>query len=163
MKRDDQAHTYGPKNSNFLNSSQENSAQNSKPEIQEISLSEAIEDFKLMAKVEGQADKTLELYDYVFKRFLGFASEEKPVTEIKAKEIRKYLASLLDDGLKDTSVAIHFRHLRAFFNWLVEEKYLQEAPTNTINEPKTPNKFPRVLDSKQVQKLLQAAKDRHGD
>lgn len=163
MKSHDQAHTYGPNNSNFSGSSKKNSTQKSKPIIEEVSLSEAIENFQLMAKVEGQADKTLELYDYVFRRILGFLPEERLVTEIKPKDLREYLASLLDDGLKDTSVAIHFRHLRAFFNWLVDENYLKEAPTDNINEPKTPNKFPRVLNSEQIQKLLQAAKDRHGD
>ena len=163
MKRDDQAHTHRPKNSNFSESSAKNSHQNSESIVEEISLSEAIEDFTLMAKVEGHADKTLELYEYVFNRFTGFISKERPVTEIETRELREYLASLMDDGLKDTTISIHFRHLQAFFNWLVDENYLKEAPTESINEPKTPKKFPRILDREEVQKLLEAAKDRHGD
>mgnify|MGYP006282679521 CR=1 FL=1 len=163
MKRDDQAHTHRGKNSNFLGSSGKNSAQNSGQVVEEISLSEAIEDFTLMATVEGHADKTLDLYEYVFKRLTGFMSEERLVTEISTKDLRKYMASLMDDGLKDTTVSIHYRHLKAFFNWLVDEKYLQESPAESINEPKTPKKFPRILDREEIQKLLKAAKDRHGD
>ncbi|MBS3787497.1 MAG: tyrosine-type recombinase/integrase [Candidatus Bipolaricaulota bacterium] len=116
-----------------------------------------------MAKVEGQSDKTLELYEYVFKRLTGFISEKKLVTQVQVKDVRKYLATLMDDGLKKTTVAIHYRHLKSFFNWLVEENYLREAPTEKIDEPKTPNKFPRVLDSEQVKKLLKAAKNRKGE
>ena len=104
----------------------------------------AIEDFQLMAEVEGQAEKTLKTYDYVFNRLTEFISEDKLVTKITTQDLRKYLASLMDDDLKDTTVAIHFRHLRAFFNWMVEERYLLEAPTDQISEPKTPNKQPKI-------------------
>jgi len=45
----------------------------------------------------------------------------------------------------------------------VEENYLEEAPTEKIDEPKTPKKFPRVLDGEQVTKLLTAAKNRKGE
>lgn len=90
-------------------------------------------------------------------------SKERLITEISTKDLRKYLASLMDDGLKDTTVSIHYRHLKAFFNWLVEENYLQESPAESINEPKTPKKFPKILDKKEIKKLLEAAKDRHGD
>jgi len=65
-------------------------------------------------------------------------------------EIREYLAYLMDDGLKNTSVAIHYRVLKAFFNWLVDENYIVDSPINGIKEPKTPDKFPKVLDEKQV-------------
>jgi len=50
MKSDNQAYTYGPENSNFSDSSEENSIQNSEPLVEEISLSKATEDFTLMAK-----------------------------------------------------------------------------------------------------------------
>jgi len=163
MKRHDQAHTYSAQNSNPSFISSGDSREKPDEIIEEVSLSEAIEDFQLMAKVEGQAEKTLKTYDYVFNRLTEFISTNKLVTEITTQELRKYLASLMDDDLKDTTVAIHFRHLRAFFNWLVEERYLLEAPTDQISEPKTPNKFPRVIDQEQVQNLLEAAKDRHGD
>ncbi|MBS3788287.1 hypothetical protein KGY79_08865 [Candidatus Bipolaricaulota bacterium] len=49
-----------PKN---LNSKNQNSDKN-------LTLGQAIEDFKLRGKVEGRAEKTLEQYSYVFNRFL---------------------------------------------------------------------------------------------
>ena len=163
MKSDNQAHTYEPKISNILTSSESNRTQNSEIVVDEINLAEAIEDFNLMAKVEGQSDKTLKLYEYAFNRLTGLMSKTKLVTEIQVKDLRKYLASLMDDGLKKTTVAIHYRHLKSFFNWLVEENYLEEAPTEKIDEPKTPKKFPRVLDGEQVTKLLTIAKNRKGE
>ena len=163
MNSGNQAHPYGANNSRGSNSSKNNSFQNSESIIKEITLIEATEDFMLMAKVEGQSDKTMELYDYVFDRFLSYMSEERLITEIQAKEMRKYLEFLMEEGLKNTTVAIHFRHLRAFFNWLAEENYLIKPPTTDLSEPKTPKKFPRILTKKQIQKLLMAAKERKGE
>lgn len=118
-----------------------------------------MEDFKLMARVEGRSDKTLNLYDYVFGRFSKQIQEEVVVQEIEARDIRQYLALLMDEGLKNTSVAIHYRVLKAFFNWLVDEGKLSESPMQGIKEPKTPKKFPKVLDEEHVDKLLHTAKN----
>jgi len=160
MNSGNQAHPYGANDSRKC---KDNSSKSSDQIIKEITLGEAIEDFNLMSKVKGHSDKTIELYDYVFKRFLGFMSEEKPVTEIQTRDVREYLSFLMDEGLKQTTVAIHFRHLRAFFNWLTEEDYLKDAPTADISEPKTPSKFPRILSKDQIRKMLHAAKKRKGE
>ena len=144
MKSDKQAHTYGSNFSDFESPSKSNNGENSTLSG-DVPLEEAIDDFKLMAKVDGRAEKTLNLYEYVFGRFRdGDISQDCSVENIETKDIRKYSASLMEDGLKNTSVAIHHRVLKAFFNWLVEEEYLNTAPTDKINKPKTPNKFPKV-------------------
>ncbi|MEF8799369.1 MAG: tyrosine-type recombinase/integrase, partial [Candidatus Bipolaricaulota bacterium] len=63
------------------------------------------------------------------------------------------------DGLNNTSVAIHYRVLKAFFNWLVDENYIPNSPINGIKEPKTPDKFPKVLDDNQVKMLVDTARN----
>lgn len=123
-----------------------------------LSLREGIEEYTLMAKVEGRAEKTLNLYDYVLGRFTDFLSEDFSVGEIDSSQVRKYLSKLMDEGLRNTSVAIHHRVLKAFFNWLVEEGYLNNAPTDRVNKPKTPKKYPRYLNEDQVSTLLSASK-----
>lgn len=95
-------------------------------------LDQAIEDFKLRGKVEGRAEKNMEQYDYVLGRLLEKFSGERNIATIKTRGIREYLAYLMDDGLKNTSVAIHYRVLKAFFNWLVSEGYLSSSPKSWI-------------------------------
>lgn len=126
----------------------------------EMKITEAIDDFKLMAKVDGRANETINQYEYVLGRFTDHYSEEIEIGNITTKKARKYLAALMDEGLKNTSVAIHYRVLNRFFNWLLEENYLLENPLEPINEPETPNIFPKVLNEEQVTVLLQAAKNR---
>lgn len=81
------------------------------------------------------------------------------IQKIESRDIMRYLAFLMDDGLKNTSVAIHYRVLKAFFNWLTEEGAIEESPMQDIKEPKTPNKFPKVLDGKHVDRLLHTGKN----
>ncbi|MBS3789143.1 phage integrase N-terminal SAM-like domain-containing protein, partial [Candidatus Bipolaricaulota bacterium] len=75
-------------------------------------------------------------YDYVLGRFTEKFPKDREADSIEAIEVRKYLAYLMDDGLANTSVAIHYRVLRAFFNWLVDASYLSRSPMRDINEPK---------------------------
>lgn len=124
-----------------------------------VTLKEGLEQFKYASEVEGKAEKTLEQYSYVLEKFIDFLEEDFPLESITPSMVREFLQSLKNQGLSKASVAIHYRVLRAFFNWLVGENLLYSSPTDNINEPKTPKKYPRVLKSKQVDKLIQAAKD----
>lgn len=154
-----QALIYAWEKSNFHSKNQGKSHGSTKSAGNNISLSKATEDFNLMAKVEGRSDKTLSLYDYVFHRFLEQISGERGIETIETRDIREYLAFLRDDGLKNTSVAIHYRVLKAFFNWLIEEGEIPESPMEGIKEPKTPKKFPKALDEEYVEQLLHTAKN----
>ena len=104
-----QASIFASKNSNFQDRSQKNSSRSKNSREGKIQLTQTIEDFKLMAKVEGRSDKTLSLYDYVFERLSEQVSPDVMVQKIGPRDVRKYLAFLIDDGLKNTSVAIHYR------------------------------------------------------
>lgn len=125
-----------------------------------VELSEAIAEFKLMAKVEGRSESTIDLYEYVFDRFTDKVGEGTPIGDITTKECRKFLSELMDEGLKNTTVSIHHRVLNAFFNWLHEESFIKKSPFYPIDAPKTPNKFPRYLDEEEVKALLKAEKNR---
>lgn len=131
-------------------------------QIPEITLQEGFKQFTYASEVEGKADKTLEQYDYVLEKFINFLDEDFPLKAISPTEVREFLQCLQNKNLAKATVAIHYRVLRAFFNWLVGESLLDSAPTDNINEPKTPKKYPRVLNKEQVDKLIKAAKENKG-
>ena len=58
----------------------------------ELTLSEAIQHFLLMARVDGRAHKTIELYNYVFDSFAKFIGDP-PLAEINSASIRSYLSN----------------------------------------------------------------------
>ncbi|MFQ5796310.1 MAG: tyrosine-type recombinase/integrase [Candidatus Bipolaricaulia bacterium] len=120
---------------------------------------EAIQHFLLMARVDGRAHKTIELYHYVFDNFTRFLeSETVPLSEIKVLTIRSFLAHLQDRGLKNTTIAIYLRVLKAFFNWLTREGLIATAknPVWGIKSPRVPKRYPFVLTDAQVAALLKA-------
>jgi len=84
-----QASIFASQNSNFPNKSQNNSHRSQNSSEGKIKFSQAIEDFKLMAKVEGRSDKTLSLYDYVFERLSEQISEDVMVQEVESRDVRK--------------------------------------------------------------------------
>jgi len=128
--------------------------------IEEPRLSEGISQFIYAGQVEGKAAKTLSQYDYVFEKFTTFIGKDPPLGEITPSVVRSFLKRLMDNKeLSKATVAIHFRVIQAFFNWLVKEDLLEEAPTRNINQPKTPKKYPRVLNKEQTNKLIKTAKN----
>ena len=124
----------------------------------DLSLSEAVHHFLLMARVDGRALKTIELYHYVFDSFAQFFSSESMLVDIKTFTIRSYLAHLQDKGLKITTISLHLRVLKALFNWLVREGVIasDKNPTLGIKSPRTPKQYPFILSDVQVAALLKA-------
>ena len=88
----------------------------------------------------------MDQYDYLLGRLVEKLSQDQEVNDIETKELRRYLAYLMGDGLKNTSLAIHYQVLRAFFNWPEQENYIGKSPVTDIQEPKTPDKYPKILD-----------------
>lgn len=132
------------------------------PEFEpEMKLSEAIDEFMLMAKVDGRSESTKDLYKYTFKKFKNDVNEDTSIGDISTKDIRLFLESLIDGDLAKTTVSIHYRNLHAFFNWLLKERFLPENPVAPIEKPKTPNTYPKHLSEEDVRALLDAEKKRN--
>jgi len=62
----------------------------------DMSLSDAMDEFELMAKVSGKADKTIESYRYTYSSLAEKLGKDIPLGEISTKTIRVFLAGLMD-------------------------------------------------------------------
>lgn len=126
------------------------------PSLNLLTLSRAVEAFRLMAIAEGQSKKTLALYRYVFDSFGKWYGQEE-LCGITANQLRGYLAYLAGEkNYKPNSVHVCFRCLRTFFNFLAREGLLEDNPIKLIKPPRLPKAFPFVLSEIQVQGLLKA-------
>ena len=126
----------------------------------DMSLSDAMDEFELMAKVSGKADKTIESYRYTYSSLAEKLGKDIPLGEISTKTIRVFLAGLMDEGFSKSTVGIHYRNLKALFNWLVKENFLEDSPIEPIDEPKSPDKYPKILSEEEVEALLKTEKER---
>lgn len=129
--------------------------------LEEPTLTEALEQFNYASKIEGKAQKTLQQYDYVLNKFRKSLEMDDPhISSISPEDVRSYLKNLIDQDYAKATIAIHFRVLRALFNWLFEEGLLDESPpTKNINEPKTPKIYPKTLTEEEVELMLSVVKE----
>ena len=124
-----------------------------------VKVAEVIDRFLSDKRLQGLSDRTLDQYEEVLGWFSDFLDvEEVLISEIDEVAVKKYLNGLIDRGLKITTVAIRFRVLRSFFNWTEDRGLIDRSPMEDIQEPKTPKKFPYVLDEEEVDQLLETAK-----
>lgn len=71
-------------------------------------------------------------------------------------DVKKYIAHLMDQGKKPTTVSLHISALKFFYETVLKKKFSEIRP------PKAERKIPTVLTKQEVRDLISAAKkDRH--
>lgn len=111
--------------------------------------------FFLRCKVDGLRKRTIETYERVLSSFESHLN--KGVEEVTESDLRGYFFSLNDRGLSPTTIAIYYRHLKAYLNFLVKEGVIEKNPISQVAKPRIPRQFPYVLEEHQVEALLNVA------
>jgi len=115
------------------------------------------EAFRLNARVENYATRTIEIYDYIFDTLQGFLNGTS-VEKVDVNTLRQYFVHLEDKGLAPATRSLHYRHLKHFYSFLVQEGYTEKNPLDNIRKPRIPKTLPRVLTNDEIQGLLNACK-----
>ncbi len=148
-------------NSNFNNF--DNGVNNNHGEAEnsgyyDLSLDKAISRFIDTKTIENVSQSTIDIYEYTFDDFQDFLDEKRDISSIDVNVVKSYLLQLQNSDISDNTVSIHYRNLRAFFNWAVKAEFKESNPLDTIGEPKTDENIPSSLTEDQASKLLKAAK-----
>ena len=108
---------------------------------------------------------TLEAYDRDVREFLGFLSGHfgkelalEDLNNLKAADIRGFLAVRKRDGLAQTSLARTLSSIKSFFRKLEKDKILHVPALSTLRSPKLPQSLPRPLTEADSKKLLATLK-----
>ena len=75
--------------------------------------------------------------------FSGFIKEG--AEDVESVDIRGYVASLVNSGLKKSSVGRRLATLRSFYRFLCREGYVKSNPAKLVNTPKLPKLLPKFL------------------
>lgn len=92
-------------------------------------------------------------------KLLEHFGTNKPLSQIGAKEVSIFLGKLLKTGIKKTSLAVYYRHLKAAFSQAVTWKQLRENPFKEIKEPRGQKSVPRYLAPEEIDRILAAETD----
>jgi site-specific recombinase XerD len=107
----------------------------------------------LNARGISASDRTIESYREsirLFDEFLTRTERSRYVSDIPSADIAAFL---VDYGrgrngrpISQTSVAIRYRALRTFFNWLVDQEAIERSPiAKTVKAPKVDTADPPTL------------------
>lgn len=128
-----------------------------------LSLDDALADFLDHQRARRRSERTRDLYRQSVQRFDAWLeTQDRPTSiDVTRRDVTGFLNQLHDtDGIGPGTVALHFRNLRAFFNWLVSEDELERSPMAKMKAPDVPDKPPPVLTENQLEALIAACKGR---
>lgn len=86
--------------------------------------------------------------------FLYINSMEMKLHNISEENIRQYVSSLSESGLKAVTIARKVSAIKTFFKFMVAEKEIQNDPAVNVTAPKTSKLLPKALMEDDIKKLL---------
>lgn len=97
---------------------------------------------------------------YVYKIFLAFMGDDKPIRNIDVKRIEEYKA-WLSEKYTPAGININLRCLSSAFSLAVKYKYITENPFKQVKKIPVAKKQPIFLTKEQAADLLAFTQDKH--
>lgn len=126
----------------------------------DLPVSAALDDFADHLRAARRSPGTISLYRRIMDRQISWLAEFGRPTTVQAVAKRDLVAwmNALHDELGPSTVAIHYRHARAFWNWLAKEGEIDRSPMAGMVQPSVPDVPPQVISKDQLRAMLDACK-----
>lgn len=105
---------------------------------------------------KGLSDNTQEAYIRDLMHFKGYLEENSidNIEDVNKTTIITYLMYLKKNGKAPTTIARCLASVRCFYQYLLNNRMIEEDPTNNLHSPKYERKLPEILTEEEVEKLL---------
>ncbi|WP_404356447.1 tyrosine-type recombinase/integrase [Cytobacillus firmus] len=101
--------------------------------------------------------ETVRSYKIALTQFFAFCT--KGHDEVKAADVRSWMASLEKQGLKQRTINLKLSALRSFYQYCMEETKINKNPMKTIKSPKKNDSLPYYLNRRQVALLQELTRN----
>ena len=98
-------------------------------------------------KIRGFSKRTIETYLYHNQKFLKYT--QKSPRSVNNMDVKQYLESLVDKGLKNTSLAMTYNALKFYYYNILGRRFFIN-----IKRPKIEKTIPFVLSKEEIHKLI---------
>jgi len=125
--------------------------------LKENELCRFLKNYLIACKVEGKSPATIMIYHRVISYFIDYSLRcglPQKAGTISANDIRLFLLDLQQKKLAPATVNAYYRAMNTFFNWLVNEGYIEKSPMLNIKPPKVPRMVVTPLNKEQITELL---------
>ena len=102
---------------------------------------------------KGLSQNTLDAYRRDLEKFADSAN----INDIKSVDrimINTYVRSLRENKYAPTSIIRKVASLRGFFKWAFSVGALGKNPASTLEQPKVPQRLPKVVTIKEIEEML---------
>lgn len=102
---------------------------------------------------KGLAENTLEAYRRDLSNFFDFCADED-IQNIQRTRVNSYIRNLHEKHYSSTSIMRKTASLRGFFKWACTNEIIKMNPTLTLEQPKIPQRLPKVMTVEEINNLL---------
>ena len=102
---------------------------------------------------KGLAQNTLDAYRRDLESFADYISTDD-ANKIDRIMINTFVRSLKEKSYAPTSVIRKVASLRGFFKWASSSGILEKNPASTLEQPKVPQRLPKVVSVKEIEDML---------
>ena len=114
----------------------------------------AIEEFKIYLSIERNlSNNTVEAYIRDIKLVSVFLQNKKPVNVIR-KDIINFINYINKENKSSRTQARILSSIKSFYNYLIFDDKINENPSIQIYSPKLEKKFPIVLTTHEIDKII---------
>lgn len=103
------------------------------------------------------SSETTRSYKMALHQFFSFC--QKNYDQIKAEEIRDWLASMDERGLKPSSIQLKLSVVKSFYRYCMKENKLKSNPTLNVRTPQKVDSLPYYVEKRQLALLQELTKD----
>ena len=101
---------------------------------------------------KGLSTNTVNAYRRDLSDFLEFCNCE--LNLVSRSHLNSYIFKLREKKYSPTSVARKIASLRGFYKWLCANEICTSNPTLTLEQPKLPQKLPKVMTIEEIESIL---------
>lgn len=102
---------------------------------------------------KGLSENTLEAYRRDLINFFDFCNDID-ISKIQRTQINSYVRNLHEKKYSPTSIMRKIASLRGFFKWACANEKTKSNPTLTLEQPKIPQKLPKVMTAEEINSIL---------
>ncbi len=109
-----------------------------------------------LAVEKGLAKNTLESYRRDLDKFIAFMHKQKITApgSVDQNALSLFILELKKNGRATSTISRCIASIRSFFSFLLQEGVIEHNPALDLESPKIEKKLPRVLTTREVDKLL---------
>ena len=121
--------------------------------MRNLILYETISEYLEYLEIEkGLSLNTIDAYRRDLYDFAQFTDcQEKEVDRYK---INSYIHNLKEKSYASTSIIRKIASIRGFFKWAYSMGIIKNNPASTIEQPKVPQRLPKVISLKEIEEML---------